>query len=58
MCGVTVSVLASSAENRGFETGSDQTIDYKSGKCFFMLSAEHYGLRTKTGMDRNQRNMF
>ena len=58
MCGETVSVLASNAENRGFEPGSDQTIDYKSGICSFMLSAEHYGLRTKTGMDRNQHNVL
>ena len=31
--GVMVSVLASSAVNRGFEPGSGQTKDYKIGIC-------------------------
>jgi hypothetical protein len=42
-----VSVLASSAVDRGFEPGSDQAKDYKIGICCF--SAKHAALRRKTG---------
>ena len=38
-----ISVLPSSAVDRGFEPRSDQTKDYKIGICFF--SAKHAGLR-------------
>jgi len=37
--GVIVSVLASSAVDRGFEPGSGQTKDNKIGICCFSLSA-------------------
>ena len=33
--GVVVSVIASSAENHGFEPRLDQAIDYKIGICCF-----------------------
>jgi hypothetical protein len=44
--GVIVSVLASSAVDRGFESRSDQTEDYKIGICCF--SAKHAALRKKS----------
>jgi hypothetical protein len=40
-----VSVLVSSAVDRGFEPRSGQTKDYKIGICCF--SAKHAALRTK-----------
>jgi len=43
--GVMVSVLASSAVDRGFEPRSGQTKDYKIGICCF--SAKHSVLRRK-----------
>ena len=46
ICGVVVSVLASSAVDRGFEPQSGQTIDYKIGMCCF--SANHTALRSKS----------
>ena len=39
ICGVIVGVLASSAVDRGFESRSGQTRDYKIGICCF--SAKH-----------------
>ena len=47
--GVMVSVLASSAVDRGFEPRSSQTKDYEIGICCF--SAKHAALRkrSKTG---------
>ena len=52
--GVMVSVLASSAVDRGFEPRSDQTKDYKIGICCF--SAKHAALRRKSKdcLARNQ----
>ena len=44
--GVMVSVLASSAVDRGFEPQSGQTKDYKIGICCF--SAKHAALRRKS----------
>ena len=44
--GVMVSVLASSAVDRGFEPRSGQTKDYKIGIC--CLSAKHAALRRKS----------
>ena len=44
-----VSVLASSAVNRGFEPRSGQTKNYEIGICCFSLSAQHEGERAKTG---------
>jgi hypothetical protein len=52
-----VSVLASSAVDRGFEPRSSQTKDYKIGICF--LSAKHTALRRKSKdwLARNQNNV-
>ena len=54
---VMVSVLASSAVDRGFEPRSGQTKDYKIGICCF--SAKH-ALRSKSKdwLARNQNNVF
>ena len=55
--GVMVSVLASSAVDRGFEPQSGQTKDYKIGICCF--SAKHAALRRKSNdwLARNQNNV-
>ena len=55
--GVMVSVLASSAVDRGFEPRSGQTKDYKIGICCF--SAKHAALRRKSKdwLARNQNNV-
>ena len=55
--GVMVSVLASSAVDRGFEHRSGQTKDYKIGICCF--SAKHTALRKKSKdwLARNQNNV-
>jgi hypothetical protein len=52
-----VSVLASSAVDRGFEPRSGQTKDYKIGICCF--SAKHAALRreSKDWFARNQNNV-
>ena len=52
-----VSVLASSAVHRGFESRPDQTKDYKIGICCF--SAKHAALRRKSKdwLARNQNNV-
>jgi hypothetical protein len=54
---VMVSVLASSAVDRGFEPRSGQTKDYKIGMCCF--SAKHAALRRKSKdwLARNQNNV-
>ena len=54
---VMVSVLASSAVNRGFEPRSGQTKDYRIGICCF--SAKHTALRRKNKdwLARNQNNV-
>jgi hypothetical protein len=44
--GVMVSVLASSAVDRGFDPRSGQTKDYKIGNCCF--SAKHARIRRKS----------
>ena len=44
--GVMVSVLASSAGDRGFDPRSGQTKDFKIGICCF--SAKHAALRSKS----------
>ena len=56
--GVMVSVLASSAVERGFEHRSGQTKDYKIGMCCF--SAKHTALtrKSKGFLARNQNNVF
>jgi hypothetical protein len=52
-----VSVLASSAVDRGFEFRSGQTKDYKIGICCF--SAKHAALtrKSKEGLARNHDNV-
>ena len=52
-----VSVLTSSAVNRGFEPWSGQTKNYKIGICCF--SAKHLALRKKSKdwLTRNQDNV-
>ena len=52
-----VSVLASSVVDRGFESQSGQTKDYKIGICCF--SAKHAALRRKSKdwLVRNQNNV-
>ena len=47
--GVMVSVLASSAVDRGFEPRSGQTKDYKLVFVASPLSTQHYGERAKIG---------
>ena len=56
--GVMVSVLASSAVDRGFENRSGQIKDYKVGVCCF--SVKHTALRRKNKdwFSRNQDNVF
>ena len=53
-----VSVLASSAVDRGFEPRSGQTKDYKISICCF--SAKHAALRRKSKdwLARNQNNVY
>ena len=46
IAGVMVSVLASSAVDRGFKPRSGQTKDYKIGICCF--PAKHAALRRKS----------
>jgi hypothetical protein len=55
--GVMVSVLASSAEVRGFEPRSGQTKDYEIGIC--CLSTKHAALRRKSKdwLAQNQDNV-
>ena len=52
-----ISVLASSAIDRGFEPLSGQTKDYKIGMCCF--SAKHAALRSKSKdwLTRNHDNV-
>ena len=56
-CNRLFSVLASSAVDRGFESRSGQTKDYKMGICCF--SAKHAVLRVKSKdwLTRNQDNV-
>jgi predicted oxidoreductase len=44
--GVMISVLASSAVDRGFESLSSQTKDYEIGMCLFFV--KHTALRSMT----------
>jgi hypothetical protein len=54
---VMVSVLASSVVDRGFETRSGQTIEYKIGVC--CLSVKHGALwrKSKNWLARNRDNV-
>ena len=56
--GIMVSVLTSSAVDRGFESRSGQTKDYKIGICCF--STKHAVLRSqgKDGLAQNQVNVY
>jgi len=56
--GIVFSVLVSCAVNRGFESHSGQTKDYKIGICCF--STKHIALRRKSKdwLARNQNNVF
>ena len=49
-----VSVLASSAVDRGFEHQSGQTKDYKIGMCFFSALCR----KSKDWFARNQNNVY
>jgi len=55
--GVMVSVLASSAVDRGFQPRSGQTTDYKIG--IYCFSSKHTALRRKSKdlLARNQDNV-
>jgi hypothetical protein len=55
--GIMVSVLASSAVDRGFDTRSGQTKDYKI--CIYCFYAKHASLRRKNEdwLARNQNNV-
>ena len=55
--GIMVSVIASSAVDRGFEPRSGQTKDYKIGICYF--SAKYVALRrmSKDWLAWNQNNV-
>ena len=57
ICGIMVSVLASSVIDHGFEPRSGQTKDYKVVICCF--SAKHAALRRKSKdwLARNQNNV-
>jgi len=57
ICGIIVSVLASSAVDRGFEPRSGQPKDYEIGICCF--SGRHTALRRKSKdwSARNQNNV-
>ena len=54
--GVMVSMLASSAVDRGFQSQSDQTKDYKIGVCCF--SAKQAALRSNYWLIQNQDNVW
>ena len=52
-----VSVLASSAVDRGFESRSGQTIDYKSGICCFSTKHAAFRRKSKDWLAQNQNNV-
>ena len=52
--GVMVSVLTSSADDRGFEPRSSQTKDYKIGMCCFSTKHEALRRKNKDWLARNQ----
>ena len=55
--GVMVSVLASSAVDRGFELRTDQTKDYKFGVCCFFERHAALKRKSKVWLARNQNNV-
>ena len=52
-----VSVLASSAVDRGFEPQSGQTKDYKIGICYFSVKHAALQRKSKYWLARNQNNV-
>ena len=52
-----VSVLASSAVDRGFEPRSDQTKDYQIGICCFSAKHAALGRKSKDWLARYQNNV-
>ena len=57
ICGVMVSVLASSVIDRGFESRSAQTKDYKTNICCFSTKQAVLRRRSKDGLARIQYNV-
>ena len=57
ICGVMISMLASSTVGRGFDSRTGQTKDYAIGICYF--STKHAALRRKSKdcLVRNQDNL-
>ena len=55
--GVMVSVLASSAVDRGFEPRSGQTKDYEIGICCFSAKYAALKRKSKDWLARNQNNV-
>ena len=53
---VMVSVLASSAVDRGFEPQSAQSKDYKIGICCFSAKRAALSIKSKDWLARNQNN--
>ena len=56
--GVMVSMLVSSAVNRGFKSWSGQTKDYKIGICFFSTKQAAIKRKSKDRLARNRDNVF
>jgi hypothetical protein len=52
-----VSIIASSAVDRGFEHRSGQTKDYKIGICCFSAKLAALRRKSKDWLARNQNNM-
>ena len=57
MGGVMVNMLASGAVDRGFESRSGQTKDYKIGICCFSAKHTALGKKSKDGLVRNQNSV-
>ena len=57
ICGVMVSVLASSVIDRGFESRSAQTKDYKTDICCFSTKQAVLRRRSKDGLAQIQYNV-
>jgi hypothetical protein len=55
--GVMVSVLTSSAVDRGFEPWSGKTKDYKIGSCYFSAKRAVLRRKSKDWLARNQDNV-
>ena len=57
ICGVMVSVFASSAGDCGFESRSGETKDYEIGMCCFHAKHAVLGRKNKDWLTRNQHNV-